>query len=69
MTSLAAFIASLKFYKKYNVIDKNKSYGERLIKYFNNISSNLGLIDIIKMDGLPCSPFFYFKECILLNEG
>ena len=67
MTSLAAFIASLKFYKKYNVIDKNKSYGERLIKYFNNISSNLGLIDIIKMDGLPCSPFFYFKEKENLN--
>ncbi|MDA8688284.1 aminotransferase class III-fold pyridoxal phosphate-dependent enzyme, partial [Candidatus Pelagibacter bacterium] len=61
MVSLNAFIETLNFYKKNNVIEKNKEYGEKLIKKFNKISDELDLLDIIKMDGLPCSPYINYN--------
>ena len=62
MVSFGAFLQTLKFYKKNDVINKNKKYGNSLIKNFNKISEDLGLINFIKMDGLPCSPYINFLD-------
>lgn len=62
MISLNAFIATFDFYKKKKVIEKNKTYGDSLIKGFNKISEDFGLSEIIKMDGLPCAPFIDYKS-------
>lgn len=56
MVSLNAFIATLNFYKKNKVIEKNKKFGQALITGFNSISKDLNILEHIKMDGLPCSP-------------
>lgn len=61
MASLNAFIATLNFYKKNNVIKKNKLFGQKLIDGFNTISNEHGLLDIINMDGLPCSPYLNYN--------
>ena len=62
MVSLGAFLQTMKFYKKNNVIDKNKKYGNALIKNFNNFSQELNLNNFIKMSGLPCSPYLIFRD-------
>ena len=61
MVSLNAFIKTLKFYKKKNVIKKNKLFGQKLKSDFNNICNDLNLSEVINMDGLACSPFINFN--------
>ena len=64
MVSLNAFIAKFNFYKRNKVVEKNKLYGQKLKSQFNKISEDLGLKEIISMDGLPCSPIinYNYKE-------
>lgn len=64
MVSLNAFIATFNFYKRNKVVEKNKLYGQKLKSQFNKISEDLGLKEIISMDGLPCSPIinYNYKE-------
>lgn len=57
---LAALLATLDFYIKYNVVENNKIFGNKLINLFNKISIEHNLIDRIKMSGLPCSPYINF---------
>jgi len=60
MSSLGAFMETLRYYKKFNVIDHLWSFGHKLKKIFNNESLNQGLEKYIKMSGIPCSPYY---EC------
>jgi len=57
---LSAMLSTLSFYKKYNVVKKNKIFGNELKKLFNKISSENDLADKISMKGLPCSPYISF---------
>ena len=61
MVSLNAFIATFNFYKKNNVIKKNKIFGQKLKDGFNKISKDLGLEEVISMEGLPCSPVINYN--------
>ena len=56
MVSLNAFIKTLEFYKKENVIKKNMLFGQNLKSNFNTICNDLNLSEVINMDGLACSP-------------
>ena len=60
MVSLNAFIKTLEFYKKENVI-KNMLFGQNLKSNFNTICNDLNLSEVINMDGLACSPFINFN--------
>jgi glutamate-1-semialdehyde 2,1-aminomutase len=57
---LSAMLSTLNFYKKYDVVEKNKIFGNELKKLFNKISNENDLIDKISMKGLPCSPYISF---------
>lgn len=59
---LSAMLATIKFYEKYKVVDKNKNFGSQLIKIFNQLSLNYDLIDKVVMKGLPCSPYIDFPS-------
>ena len=61
MVSLNAFIKTLEFYKKENVIKKNMLFGQNLKSNFNTICNDLNLSEVINMDGLACSPFINFN--------
>ena len=62
MSSLAAFLATLKYIKKKDVIKKNWDYGKKLKSIFNKESIKLGINDFISMKGLNCSPYFVCKD-------
>ena len=58
MNGLAAFIETVKFLKKRNVIKHNWKYGAELISNANEISKNIGIQDFFKFSGIACSPIF-----------
>ena len=58
MNGLAAFIETVRFLKKNNVIKHNWDYGAKLIKETNKISKKLGIQDYFSFSGIACSPFF-----------
>jgi glutamate-1-semialdehyde 2,1-aminomutase len=62
MSSLGAFINTVKFIKKNNVIEKNFKYGEQFIKLFNLVSENFGLSEFVFAGGIACSPFYICKD-------
>ncbi len=62
MSALGAFVETVKYLKKNNVIKKNWSYGEKLKKIFNDLSKSFGLEKNIYMDGIACSPFYICKD-------
>lgn len=64
MASFGAFIESLKFMKKNNVIKKNGKYAETLIKKGNIISAKIGILDYFKFYGPVYNPNY-----ICLNEN
>jgi glutamate-1-semialdehyde 2,1-aminomutase len=62
MSSLAAFCETIDFLKKNNVIKKIWNYGYRFKTIFNNISSELNIIDYIYCEGPACAPYYYCKN-------
>ena len=58
MNGLAAFIETVKFLKKNNVIKHNWEYGAKLISKANEISKNIGIKDFFYFSGIACSPIF-----------
>ena len=62
MSSLAAFLSTIKFIKKNNVINKNWDYGKNLKKIFNDVAKEHKIEKYIYMGGINCSPFFVCKN-------
>ena len=60
MSSLSAFIETVKYLKKNNVIQNNWNYGAELIFESNKIIKKRNLEKIVKFKGIACSPFY---EC------
>jgi glutamate-1-semialdehyde 2,1-aminomutase len=58
MNGLSAFMETVRFLKKNNVIKHNWNYGAKLIKESNRISKKLGIQDYFCFAGIACSPFF-----------
>ena len=66
MNGLSAFIETVKFLKKNNVIKQNWNYGSKLIKESNKISKKIGILDYFNFSGIACSPFF---NCLDNNKN
>ena len=58
MNGLAAFIETLKFLKKNNVINHNWKYGAKLILEGNKIAKKIGINEFFYFSGIACSPFY-----------
>ena len=58
MSSLGAFIETVKFIKKNNVINSNWLNGYNFIRTFNDVSESEGLIKYLYASGVPCSPYY-----------
>ena len=58
MSSLGAFVQTVNFIKKNNVIKKNWNYGYELMNKINQISNDIGLKDFFFISGPACSPFY-----------
>ena len=72
MSSLAAFIATTKFYIKNKVINHNWKYGSLLIKEANKISKKIGILEYFYFTGPGYSPKIVClnkkkKECLKLR--
>lgn len=62
MSSLGAFIATIDFYKKKNVIDHIWNYGNKLVSQVNQIAIDIGINEYFYLSGVPCSPIFTTKD-------
>ncbi len=62
MCGLGAFIETVNFYKKHNVINHLWDYGEQLISNMNAIAKEFGINDYFEVGGVPCSPVFTTKN-------
>ena len=62
MMSLGAFIATVEFLKKRNVIKKIWNYGFKFKKIFNSISEELKISKFIKCYGPACAPYYFCKN-------
>lgn len=62
MSSLGAFVASLKIYERDGVIDQLWSYGKKLKSGMNSVAQDLGISDYIGFEGIDCSPGYYTKN-------
>ena len=58
MSSLGAFVETISFLKKNNVIKKNWNYGSELKEKCNQISKDHGMIDNFKLLGPAGSPYY-----------
>tara|TARA_B100000029_G_scaffold427370_1_gene436746 strand:+ start:2679 stop:4034 length:1356 start_codon:yes stop_codon:yes gene_type:complete len=58
MGSLGAFVETIKFIKKNNVVEKNWNYGSELKKNCNQVAQDLGIINNFKFLGPSGSPFY-----------
>jgi glutamate-1-semialdehyde 2,1-aminomutase len=58
MSGLGAFVKTVKFLKKNNVLKKNWDFGYELISKTNKISRKLGLSEYFFMSGPSCSPIY-----------
>ncbi len=56
MCSLGAFVATMDFYEKNDVVSHLKEYGSKLIHMMNEVSSYHDLADFFIVDGLPWLP-------------
>ncbi len=64
MCGLGAFVATLDFMKRNNVVAHLWSYGEQLTVMMNRVAQELGVGHSFKAGGIPCSPYF-----LTLDEG
>lgn len=62
MSSLGAFVASLKIYQRDPVISHFWNYGSKLKYGMNEIANELGIKDFIGFEGVDCSPGYYTKD-------
>ena len=58
MNGLAAFIETIKFLKKNNVIEHNWKYGSKLILEGNKIAKKIGIDEYFYFSGIACSPIY-----------
>jgi glutamate-1-semialdehyde 2,1-aminomutase len=58
MAGMGAFVASVTFYKRHNVIEHLWEYGNMLIDMINQIASSLGIEKYFQAMGVPCSPYY-----------
>ncbi len=58
MSSLGAFVETISFLRKNNVINKNWNYGYRLIQSVNEITKELNICEYFKFFGPACSPYY-----------
>jgi glutamate-1-semialdehyde 2,1-aminomutase len=68
MSGLAAFIATMEFMKKNDVITHFWDYGFKLKEGFNNASRRYGMIDCLYLDGPVVSPFIVTKDQLGKNS-
>ncbi|MBI2283810.1 MAG: glutamate-1-semialdehyde 2,1-aminomutase [Bacteroidetes bacterium] len=62
MSALGAFIKTAEVLKRDNVIDHFWSYGEKLMRGFNDLAEKKGIRDFIYMEGAYCSPNYVTKD-------
>lgn len=62
MSSLGAFVASLKIYQRDSVISHFWDYGSKLKSGMNTIAKEFGIQDCIGFEGVDCSPGYYTKD-------
>ncbi len=62
MSGLGAFVETLKYLKKNDVIKKNWYFGYKLKNEMNSISKKHGLINYFKVLGPSCSPYYVCKN-------
>ena len=62
MSSLAAFIRTIKFMKEHDVSNYMWSYGDKLKNMMNNISYDFGIDDKFIVSGPSCSPVYDTKN-------
>lgn len=62
MCGLGAFVKTIEFYQKNNVVDHLWSYGHKLISGINNIAAEFGIQDYFEATGIPCSPNYITKD-------
>jgi len=58
MCGLGAFVESIKFIKKHNVIDHLWNYGDKLIKMMNKMAKKYGIEKNFVAGGIECSPYY-----------
>lgn len=58
MSSLGAFVATIEFIKKHNVINHLWEYGKKLIEMINSVAKEYNLQNHIIAGGIPCSPYY-----------
>ena len=66
--SLSAAIANINKIEKLDVINKNKSYGKKLIENLNNILKQLSLMDYITISNIDWWPQIIFKSNVDKNN-
>lgn len=64
MSGLGAFIETVSFLKKNNVIKKNWEYGGKLIQKANEIAKSLAVDKYFYFAGAACSPYYICKDQI-----
>lgn len=62
MSSLGAFVETLKIYQRDQVISHLWNYGSKLKSGMNAIATELGILNSIGFDGVDCSPGYYAKD-------
>lgn len=62
MSSLGAFVASLKIYERDAVISHLWKYGNKLKAGMNAIAGELGISEFIGLDGVDCSPGYFTRD-------
>lgn len=62
MSSLGAFVTSLKIYQRDGVISHLWNYGSKLKSGMNSIANEFGIKDCIGFEGVDCSPGYFTKD-------
>jgi len=58
MNGLGAFVESMKFLKKHNVVDHLWEYGAKLIDMMNSLAKEFGIEKNFVAGGVECSPYY-----------
>lgn len=58
MCGMGALLATIDFYKKYNVVGHMWQYGQALMDGMNALAHELGVGEYFRVDGIACSPYY-----------
>jgi len=58
MNGLGAFLATVKFMQKHNVVEHFWNYGHRLMTMMRRAAEAYGIADSFKVGGIACSPYY-----------